>query len=96
MPHRDHEVWADKDVQFAKLDLLHLVQIPCRTKHGEQRVAVAFELGPLVTGEGIVNGELVQAEFSRDRLEFQCIRMPGYRVRPPGARRLPPCGGTST
>src|ERR671921_3037111 len=46
--HAHHEVFSHKEVDFAELDSLLLVQVTGRLEHDEERIPVAFQLGPLV------------------------------------------------
>ena len=91
MPDRDHEVRTGEDVQLAELDLFHVIQIPCRAQHGEQRVPEGFEFGPLVTVEGVLNCELVQAELIRRRFDLARTRYRPIHAFPPLPHHLTFC-----
>ena len=71
VPDGDHEVLAGEDVQLTELHGLGFVEVPGGPEHGEQVVAVAFQLGPLVGRNGVLNGELVKAELRRDGGHFR-------------------------
>jgi hypothetical protein len=63
VPDRDDVPGTDEDVGFAELD-----RAPGRhelggTEHDEQRVVVLLDLGPLVGGMRILDGEIVKAEL---------------------------------
>ena len=64
--HRDHVVRADEDVHLAELDRLGLVDVPRRLQHQERHVAVALELRPLMTDEGVLDRQRMQVEHLRD------------------------------
>ena len=66
----DHEVPADEDVDLAELDLLDVVEVAGRPQDDEQRVAVAFELRPLVGDDRVLDRQLVQVELPRHRGEL--------------------------
>ena len=68
----------DEDVDLAELDLLDVVEVGGRAKDDEQRVAVALELGPLVGDDGVLDGDLVQAELLGHRAGA-APRPAGYR-----------------
>ena len=61
MPHRDDVAAADEQVRLAEPDAP--VQHLRRARDNEQRVAVAFELGPLVRAAGVLDREVVEAEL---------------------------------
>src|SRR5215204_876661 len=46
--HAHHEVFSHKEVDFAELDFLLLVQVTGWLEHNEERIPVALQLGPLV------------------------------------------------
>jgi hypothetical protein len=88
----EHEVGPDEQVDLAELDLLDLVQVAGRPQDHEQGVAVALELGPLVGDDGVLDGQLVQAELLGHGQQLGLGRPeqpdPGHRARlvaqPPG------------
>jgi hypothetical protein len=57
-------------VDLADLDDLDRVDVARRAQHHEQHVAVAFYLGPLVCADRVLDGEAVQRELLRDRLDL--------------------------
>ena len=57
VPDGDDEVRADEHVQLAELDLLHIVEVAGRAQHREQGVAVPLQLGPLMRGDRVLNGQ---------------------------------------
>jgi len=65
VPDGDDEPVAGDHMQLTELNLLTLVDIARRTKHGEQDVAVPLQLGPLVGRDGVVDDKMVQPEFGR-------------------------------
>ena len=103
----DDEVGADEDVDLAELDLLDVVEVARRAQDHEERVAVALELGPLVGDDGVLDGQLVQAELVGDRERAaprpagRARSRPSRRARLPGAPTCRPpsagwrCGGPS-
>ncbi|GAB4008748.1 hypothetical protein GCM10029992_65920 [Glycomyces albus] len=58
----DDEVRAREQVQLADLDLLGRVEVAGRAQDAEQGLAVAFELGALVAGQGVLDRERVEVE----------------------------------
>lgn len=63
MPHGDHEVAADEDVQLAEVDLFGIVEVARGAQHHEERAAVALQFGPLVCLQGVFDGERVEVEL---------------------------------
>ena len=69
--HRHDEVRADERHHLAGLDQLDgggglvVLDVGHRLEHHEQRVLVALQLGPLLRGDGVLHGQLVQAVASR-------------------------------
>ncbi len=59
----EYEVAADEDVDFAEVDLFDVVEVAGGAQHHEQRVAVAFEFGPLVGDDRVFHGQFVQPEL---------------------------------
>ena len=92
----EHEIGPDEDVDLAELDLLGLVEVARRAQHDEQGVVVAFELGPLVGDDGVLDGEGVEAELRGERRDFVLVGTvqadPGHAVGllAEGARRSRP------
>ena len=70
MPHRDHEVGADEDQQLSELDRLGRVDVAGRAQGEEEGRAEALELRALVALEGILDGQLMQVELGRHRLQL--------------------------
>src|SRR5919107_2737027 len=68
--HAHHEVFSHKEVDFAELDPLLLVQVTGRLEHEEERIAVALQLGPLVSVRRILDRQPVQAELPGDGREL--------------------------
>lgn len=62
----DHEVGSDEDVQLAEVDLLGRVQVAGCAQHHEQGVAVAFQLGSLVSLQRVLDRQRVQVELFGD------------------------------
>jgi hypothetical protein len=83
--HRENEVRADEDVDLAELDLLLLVEVGGGPQDDEQGVAIALELRPLMSDDGILDRELVQPELLGDWPELGVRRAeqtdPRERVR---------------
>ncbi|CAA0370697.1 Uncharacterised protein [Klebsiella oxytoca] len=71
VPDGDHEVLAGKDVQLTELHGLGFVEVAGRPEHGKQVVPVAFQLGPLVGRNGVLNSKLVKAELRGDGGHFR-------------------------
>jgi hypothetical protein len=63
MAHAHYEVFSHKEVDFAELDPLLLVQVAGRLEHDEERIPVALQLGPLVGVSRILDCQPVQAEL---------------------------------
>src|ERR687897_2512715 len=63
MTHAHYEVFSHKEVDFAELDPLLLVQVAGRLEHDEERIPVALQLGPLVGVSRILDRQPVQAEL---------------------------------
>src|SRR5215218_9983768 len=61
--HAHYEVFSHKEVDFAELDPLLLVQVTGRLEHDEERIPVALQLGPLVGVRRILDRQPVQAEL---------------------------------
>jgi hypothetical protein len=74
VPDGDDEVRAGEDVQLAERDLLRRVDVAGRPQHAEERVAVALQLRPLVRGDRVLHGQLVQLELGGDRGEVHRVR----------------------
>lgn len=70
MPHGDHEVAPDKDVQLAEVDLLRVVEIARGAQDDEEGAAVALQLGPLMGLQGVLDGERVEVELRGEREQF--------------------------
>src|SRR5215207_4294328 len=68
--HAHHEVLSHKEVDFAELDSLLLVQVAGRLEHDKERIPIAFQLGPLVGVRRILDRQPVQAELLGDGGEF--------------------------
>ncbi len=66
---------ADEHVDLTGLDGVVGVDVPERLQGEEQRVLVALELRPLVGGEGVLDGERVQAELLLDGGELLLARL---------------------
>src|SRR5215208_1075514 len=64
--HAHHEIFSNKEVDFAELDPLLLVQVAGRLEHDEERIPVALQLGPLVGVRRILDRQPVQAELPSD------------------------------
>ena len=87
---------ADEHVDLAGLDGVVLVDVPERLEHEEQRVVVALELGTLVGGERVLDGQRVQVVDLLDRrrarrssgscrpTQTKSSRRSPWRVRRPG------------
>ena len=94
VPDGDDELVADEQADLAGLDGVLLVDVPERLQHDEQRVGVALHLGPLMGGEGVLDGERVQVVEVGDRLELVAGRARGdpprrSRRRPVASARTP-------
>src|SRR5215216_8073559 len=68
--HAHYEVFSHKEVDFAELDPLLLVQVAGRLEHDKERIPVALQLGPLVGVRRILDRQPVQAELLGDGGEF--------------------------
>ena len=67
MPYGDDVVRSDKNVQFAELDLLLLIEVPGRSKHREKQSTVPFQFGPLMCRDGVIDGQWMQVELCGER-----------------------------
>ena len=85
MPDGEHEVGADEHVDLAEVDLLDVVEVAGGAQHHEQGVAVAFQLGPLVGDDRVLDGQLVQPELLGHGQQLRLGRPvqpdPGHGVR---------------
>lgn len=76
MPDGDHEIAAEEHHQFAGFhDLVRrgrrlVLDVADCFQHQEQRVVVAFQLGPLMCLQRVLDGQFVQAEGVRDALDL--------------------------
>ena len=68
--HGDHEVGAGEHVQLAELDPLVHLDVASRPEHREQHVAVALQLRALVSGDGVLDRQVVDSELSSNRPYF--------------------------
>jgi hypothetical protein len=90
----DDEAAPGEQLDLGELDDLQVVVVAGGLEHEEQAVAVAFELGPLVGLDGVLDGEGVQLELGYDRVELAGRRLvepdPHERVvgAPPGLERV--------
>src|SRR5215208_2589709 len=73
--HAHYEVFSHKEVDFAELDPLLLVQVAGRLEHDKERIPVALQLGPLVGVRRILDRQTVQAELPGDGREFLFRRL---------------------
>src|SRR5215210_8540760 len=73
--HAHYEVFSHKEVDFAELDPLLLVQVTGRLEHDEERIPVALQLGPLVGVRRILDRQPVQAELLGDGRELLFRRL---------------------
>ncbi|MNG98005.1 hypothetical protein D3C79_571320 [compost metagenome] len=74
MAHRDQKVFTHEEVGFTVLDF---VVAPLRGfDHDKQRIAVGFELGPLVGAQRILNRQIVQAELFLHLAHKGVLRLP--------------------
>ena len=72
MPHRNHVVRADEQVG---LPHHHLFPDQLRgIEHHEDRIAVGFQLGPLVGVQGVLHGQVVQPERLLDLAQQRQVR----------------------
>src|SRR5918998_2762000 len=68
--HAHYEVFSHKEVDFAELDPLLLVQVAGRLEHEEERLPVALQLGPLVGLRRVLDCQPVQAKLPGDGREL--------------------------
>ncbi len=73
MADRDHELGADEEHDLAELDGVVGVDVAGRLEDHEQGVVVDLELGPLVGVDGVLDGQLVEAELAPDRVELGLV-----------------------
>ena len=62
VPHGDHEIRPDEEEDLAERHGLLAIDVTRRLDHDEQGVVVHLELGPLVSLERVLDGELVELE----------------------------------
>jgi hypothetical protein len=72
--HRQDEPRTGEDVDLTELDLFGLVEVPGGTQDDEQRVVVAFDLGSLVGMDRVLDGEWMELELRRQRLDLSLLR----------------------
>ncbi len=60
------EVFAGEDVQFPELDIFGGIDVTGGAKDGEERRAVALDLGALMGRHRVLDGQLVQVELACD------------------------------
>src|SRR5207344_2957475 len=81
VPHSDHIVAAEENHHLAGLDDLTgrcefvMLDVPHGLENGEEHVVVAFELGPLVRLDRVLDGERVQVEPFCDAGELNLVRL---------------------
>src|ERR687893_888509 len=68
--HAHYEVFSHKEVDFAELDPLLLVQVTGRFEHDEERLPVMLQLGPLVGLRRVLDRQPVQAKLPGDGREL--------------------------
>src|SRR5215211_8031364 len=73
--HAHHEVFSHKEVDFAELDSLLLVQVAGRLEHDKEHIPIALQLGPLVGVRRILDRQPVQAELLGDGRELLFRRL---------------------
>src|SRR5215218_3402682 len=73
--HAHHEVFSHKEVDFAELHSLLLIQVAGRFEHDEECLPVALQLGPLVGISCILDSQPVQAELPGDGRELLFRRL---------------------
>src|SRR5215204_4690226 len=73
--HAHYEVFSHKEVDFAELDPLLLVQVTGRLEHDEERIPVVLQLGPLVGVRRILDRQPVQAELPGNGRELLFRRL---------------------
>ena len=69
----DDETLTHEHVQLAELHRLRVVVVGRWPQYDEKRVTVTLELGPLMAGERVVDGELMKREFISDRAHLTGI-----------------------
>ena len=70
MAHRDDERRVDEQQDLAGLDDLLGVDVARALEHDQQRLAVELHLRPLVGLDRVLDGQLMQVELARDRIEL--------------------------
>jgi len=68
--HRDDEPVAHEDHDLAGLDVGGAFDVTQGLEDREQAAFVGVDLGPLVTHDGVLDGEGVQPQFGVDELEL--------------------------
>jgi hypothetical protein len=67
VPHGDHELRPEEQVQLAEFHDLHRVDVARRAENHESGVSIALELGALVGVNCVLDGKRVQGELFGDR-----------------------------
>jgi hypothetical protein len=75
MSHSDHEGVPDEDHQLAGGHRVALRLVRHRLQDDEQRVVVHLQLGPLVGGQGVLDGQRMQPELVGDQVELAFRRL---------------------
>jgi hypothetical protein len=75
VPYRDDEGFAHEKEDLAEVDLLGVLLVPGGLEDDEERVVEHVELGTLVRLDGVLDGQLVEAELLPDRSELLLRRL---------------------
>jgi hypothetical protein len=70
MPHGNEKVRPYEEEDLAELNDLLGIDVAGRLEHQKKRIAVPFELGPLVRFNRVFHGQLVEIELASNALEL--------------------------
>src|SRR6267142_3095212 len=75
MSHRNHVSWPDKDVRLPELDVMRLADKLRRAQNYEEAIVILFQLRPLVRAVGILDGQIVEAQFFLNLAQQLLVRL---------------------
>jgi hypothetical protein len=90
MSHGDHVLRSGEHVHLTEFDGLALIDVPRRAQYQEHHVAIALQLGTLMSLDRILHRERVQIELLSDGIKLRRIRPAKTDPRDPVAA---PAGG---
>ena len=75
MSHGNHVAWPDKDVRLPELDMLRLAGQMRRAQDYEETILILLQFRPLVSGERILDSQVVQAKFFLNLAQQLLVRL---------------------